>query len=67
MLPSKAGLNFHPQYFHIAIKGGLYNDVAGCSASIHCLHEHSCLHDLFIVTSALVRNNCFGRCFLYCF
>lgn len=41
MLPSKVGLNFHPQYFHIAVKGGLYNDVAGCSASIHCLHERS--------------------------
>lgn len=44
MLPSKVGLNFHPQYFHTAVKGGLYNDVAGCSANIHCLHEHSPLH-----------------------
>lgn len=41
LLPSKVGLNFHPQYFHIAVKGGLYNDVAGCSASMHCLHERS--------------------------
>lgn len=44
MLCSKVGLNFHSQYFYIAIKGGFYDDVAGCSASMYCLHEHSPPH-----------------------
>lgn len=33
-LHSKAGLNFHPWYYHIAFKGGFCDDVAGCSDSI---------------------------------
>lgn len=40
----KVGLNVYPQYFHSAVKGGFYDDIAGCLASIYCLHEHSPLH-----------------------
>lgn len=62
MLSSKAGLNFHPQAFHLLLKEGYTMILLGvCSSSIHLLHEHSRLR-CHLSSVVLVRRKCLGRC-----